>query len=402
MWATDLCGVDDRLFQQNLAQTSPYPMGLEIIAADGIWLTARDGRQYMDLIAGVGVSALGHGNKAVKEAIKAQVDRHLHLMVYGEYFQSSQRKAAQALARLLPDKLNTVYFTNSGTEANEAALKLARRVTQRPSIVAFHGAYHGSTLGSLAVSGNETKKHAFRPLMPGVDHVPFNRMEALDAITEDTAAVIAETIQGDAGIRIPDVEWLQALRERCTETGALLILDEVQAGLGRTGSWFAFEQFGIVPDILTLGKALGAGMPVGATVAHRGLMEQFTHGPMLGHITTFGGHPVTCAAVAKGLEELERGFLIPQVRAKGQRFTQALATHPAVREMRCRGLFMAIELATPDAVQQVVQYCLENGVIGFWFLSCPQAFRIAPPLTITHAEIDQACSVIRSALDTVT
>lgn len=387
------------LFDRHLAQTTPYPIGLEIERAEGIYLYTPEGKRYMDLISGVGVSALGHGNPEVRAAIKYQVDQHMHVMVYGEYLQSAQSQAAATLTRLLPGSLDTVYFVNSGAEANEAALKLARRVTGRTEMIAFAGGYHGGTTGALALSGNEQKKYAFRPLLPDVRHIRLNDFEALKHITERTAGVLLETIQGDAGIRIPDAKWMQALRARCTEVGALLILDEIQCGLGRAGSWFAFEQFDIVPDALTLGKALGAGMPVGALVAGRGLMEQFTHDPMLGHITTFGGHPVICAAVNAGLLALERDYIIPGVSRKGRRFRKHLGDHKQVVEFRQTGLFMAVELASPEAVQQVVAYCLERGVIGFWFLSCPEAFRLAPPLVISDAEIDTACSVIRAALD---
>lgn len=386
-------------FDRHLAQTTPYPFGLEISHAKGVWLYGNDGKRWMDLISGVGVSSIGHGHPRVVEAIKAQADKHLHVMVYGEYVQQPQTDAAKALVDLLPESLDCVYFVNSGTEANEAALKLAKRVTGRKRIVACRGAYHGSTHGSLSVSGNENKKRVFRPLLPDVHFMQFNCMDDLRMITADTACVIVETIQGDAGVRIPAPEWMHALRERCTATGTLLILDEIQAGLGRTGKYFAFEHFGTVPDLLTLGKALGGGMPIGALVAPRSLMEQFTYSPMLGHITTFGGHPVVCAAACAGLQVLKEEIDLGHVNRMGDRIAQRLSGHPLVKVIRHKGLFFAIELGSVEAVQHVVEYGMAHGFIGFWFLSHPDAFRIAPPLNITEEEVDHACSLILQAFD---
>lgn len=386
-------------FDRHLAQTTPYPFGLEIERAKGVWLHAPDGRKWMDLISGVGVSSIGHGHPRVVDAIKAQADKHLHVMVYGEYVQQPQTDAAKALVDLLPESLDCVYFVNSGTEANEAALKLAKRVTRRTRIVACRGAYHGSTHGSLSVSGNEMKKRAFRPLLPDVYFMRFNCMEDLEMITSETACVIVETIQGDAGVRIPDLEWMVALRLRCTAVGALLILDEIQAGLGRTGRYFAFEHFGIVPDLLTLGKALGGGMPIGALVAPRELMEQFTYSPMLGHITTFGGHPLVCAAAHAGLTVLKEEIDLEHVNRMGDRIAGTLRSHSLVKAIRHKGLFFAIELGSTSAVQHVVDYGMANGFIGFWFLSHPDAFRIAPPLNITEDEVDYACSLILNAFN---
>lgn len=386
-------------FDRHLAQTTPYPFGLEVSHAKGLWLYGTDGKRWMDLISGVGVSSLGHGHPRIVEAIKAQAEKHLHVMVYGEYIQEPQNQAAKALTDLLPDVLDCVYFVNSGTEANEAALKLAKRVTGRTRIVACRGAYHGSTHGSLSVSGNEMKKRAFRPLLPDVHFMRFNIMDDLQMIDANTACVIVETIQGDAGIRIPDVEWMLGLRKRCTETDALLILDEIQAGLGRTGKYFAFEHFGIVPDILILGKALGGGMPIGALVAPRALMEQFTYAPMLGHITTFGGHPVVCAAAHAALRILKEEIDLGHVQRMGDKIAKVLGDHDRVKAIRHKGLFFAIELGSVEAVQHVVDYGIAHGFIGFWFLSHPDAFRIAPPLNCTEAEIDEACSLILNALD---
>jgi acetylornithine/N-succinyldiaminopimelate aminotransferase len=378
-----------------------FPFALEVERAQGIYLFDKQGNPYMDMISGVGVSNIGHGNKHVIQAIKEQLDKHMHIMVYGEYKQTSQFKAADMLAALLPEKLDTCYFVNSGTEAVEAALKLAKRTTGRSKIISMRGAYHGSTHGALSVSGNELKKSAFRPLLPGVHFIEFNHLPDLNAIDEHTACVIAETIQGDAGIRIPSVEYMKALRKRCSDMGTLLILDEIQAGMGRSGTMFAFEQFECVPDVLLLGKALAGGMPVGCMVASKQLMQQFTHDPMLGHISTFAGHPVICAAVAATLEVFKNENLLANVEVKGHWLAEKLRAHQAVIEVRQRGLFFAIDLKDADAVQCVVDDCMKNGLISFWFLSCPASFRIAPPLTITHQELEHASAIILAALDKV-
>jgi acetylornithine/succinyldiaminopimelate/putrescine aminotransferase len=302
------------------------------------------------------------------------------------------------LTSTLPSTLNTCYFVNSGTEAIEAALKLAKRVTRRTQLIACKGAYHGNTHGSMSVSYNEKKKSTFRPLLPDIEFIGFNAVEDLDRITNKTACVIAETIQGDAGVRIPDTAWLQALRNRCNETGALLILDEIQCGMGRSGTLFAFEQFGIVPDILVLGKALGGGLPVGCFVASREHMQLLTHDPMLGHISTFAGHPLVCAGVAACLEVFRNDNVIEHIEQKGQRMADFLRSLPHVKEVRQRGYYFAIDLPSENHVQRVVDHCLSHGIITFWFLSCPWSFRIAPPLTISDDEIDEAMAVIAEAL----
>ena len=283
-------------FDRHLAQTTMYPIGLKIVDAKGIYLHSEEGKKYMDMVSGIGVSNLGHGHPKIIDAICEQARRHLHVMVYGEFVQSAQEKAAALLCELLPSSLDACYFVNSGTEANEAALKLAKRITGRTRIISFRGAYHGSTHGSLSVSSNEIKKAAFRPLLPDVYFIHLNRFEDLEMIDENVACVILETVQGDAGVRIPSKDYMIALRKKCSERGVLLLLDEIQCGMGRTGKMFAFEHYGIVPDILTLGKALGAGMPVGCVIASQAHMKCFTNGPMLGHISTFAGHPVVCAA----------------------------------------------------------------------------------------------------------
>lgn len=353
------------------------------------------------MISGVGVSALGHGHPKIKNALKEQIDKHLHVMVYGEFRQSPQEKLAELLCAQLPDPLNTVYFVNSGTEAVEAALKLAKRATGRTRLNSFHGAYHGSTHGSLSLSGNPLKKQAFLPLLPDIIFMRFNKHEDLQKIGCRTAAVIVETIQGDAGIRIPDKDWMQALRKRCDEMDSLLILDEIQAGMGRTGTLFAFKHFDIVPDILLLGKALGGGLPIGAILASRELMELFTHQPMLGHITTFGGHPLPCVAGHAALEVMLEEKVLDGVESKGRLIKERLSSHPQVKEVRQRGLFIAVDLHSAEATQQVVEQCLSKGVIGFWFLSHPDSFRLAPPLNITYDELNWALDIIREALDSL-
>lgn len=385
-------------FKDRLAQTSPYPLALDIVSAEGSWLTARDGKRYLDLVAGLAVNNTGHRHPRVVSAIKEQCDRYLHVIPYGEFVQEPQVRYAELLTSLLPSGLDRVYFVNSGTEAIEAALKLAKRVTGRTRLIACHKSYHGSTHGSLSVTGNETKKYRNRPLLPDVGFITFNSMADLGTITTEVAAVLVEPIQGDAGVRVADPAWLRALRMRCTETGTLLLFDEVQTGFGRTGSLFAFELFGLVPDILVLGKALGGGMPMGAFVASRAHMELLTHDPVLGHITTFGGHPIPCRAGEAALHVIQDEGLIANALHMGTRFKVRLV-HPGILEVRGQGLMLAVDLGDADRVQRVVHACLQQGVLGFWFLSCPTAFRIAPPLTITADEVDHACAVITAALD---
>lgn len=388
------------IFLKHLAQTSPFPVGLEIERAEGIYLYTTDEKKYMDLISGIGVSSLGHGHPKIIEAIKNQIDKHLFVMVYGEFIQASNVQLAKRLSELLPPNLSTTYFVNSGTEANEAALKLAKRCTGRTEIISFYRSYHGNTHGSLSVSGNEIKKYAFRPLLPDVRFIHFNEEKDLLYITPKTACVIIEPIQGDAGVRIPSKEYLQKLRQRCTEMGTILIFDEVQTGLGRTGSLFAFQQFDVVPDILTMGKALGGGMPIGALTASYEMMQQFTHNPMLGHITTFGGHPVVCAAALASLNVLIDEKIIEKVHEKGQLFRDHLK-HPLIKEIRSIGLMFAIEMENFEIVNQVVENCLKEGLISYWFLSTKNSFRIAPPLTITNEEILTACKIIIDCMNRI-
>lgn len=385
------------VFSKNLGQTSPFPFLIDVDRAEGVYIYDKNGKSYMDMISGVSVNNIGHRHPKVVEALHKQVDQHLHVMVYGEFIQDSVNLMAERLTAVLPEMLNCVYPVNSGTEANEAAIKLARRVTGRTEIVSFRGSYHGSTFGSLSISGNEVKKMAFRPLLPDVRFIRFNIEEDLVQISKKTAGVIVETIQGDAGVRIPDFDYMKALRKRCDEVGALLIFDEIQAGMGRTGKMFAFEHFDVVPDVLTLGKALGGGMNIGALVSSRENLSLFTHNPMLGHITTFGGHPVPCAAAAATLEVLAT-LDFNKIEQLGQRLEQLLLTSDEVIEIRRKGLFFAIDMVSADRVAKVVMRCLELGVITFWFLSHPYSFRLAPPLTISEAELDAAARLILQAI----
>lgn len=387
-----------QLFQQHLAQTSPEPVGLHISSAKGNYLTDINGKEYIDLIGGISVCNVGHGHPKVVEAIKKQADQYLHVMVYGELVQTPQLAFAQKLAEHLPGQLNSVYFTNSGAEACEAALKLARRVTARPGIIAAHNSYHGHTMGALSVMGSEYWRNAFRPLLPGVQHETYNSGEFIEAIDEQTACVLIETVQSEAGIKAPDQAWLTVVRERCTQKGALLIMDEIQAGFGRTGKLWGFEHYNIIPDIVLLGKALGGGMPMGAMIAGRELMQHFTHSPVLGHMTTFGGHPVCCAAGLAAMEVLLEEGLTEQVAVKEQLF-HALLVHPKIRAVRSKGLLMAVELENNAAVLTALQKCLEHGVFSDWFLFADNCIRIAPPLTITQGEIRTACARILTCLD---
>jgi acetylornithine/N-succinyldiaminopimelate aminotransferase len=382
-----------QLFLANNAQTTNFPLLLEFERAEGIYMYDSEGKPYIDLISGIGVSNLGHSNPYVINAIKDQLDKYMHLMVYGEYVQSPQVRFAEKLVSILPDNLQSVYFTNSGAEAVEGALKLAKRFTGRADIIACHNSYHGSTHGALSVMGNEEFKQAYRPLLPGVKFIGFNNIADLKLINEQTACVIIETVQGEAGIRVPDISYMQALRKRCDETGTLLILDEIQAAFGRTGKLFAFEHFGIVPDILLLAKALGGGMPIGAFISSDAIMSALKENPILGHITTFGGHPVCCAAGLAALEVLLNNELYQQV-AEKETLIRELLVHPAIKEIRGKGLMLALELESFDLNKKIIDRCIANGVITDWFLHCSNAMRLAPPLIITHDEIKKACEII--------
>ena len=386
------------IFRTLQAQTTPFPIGLEISRAEGLFIYDTSGKAYFDLVSGLAVTNIGHRHPKVIEAIKKQLDTHLHVMPYGEFIQTPQLKLAEKLNEILPENLTTSYFVNSGAEAVEGALKLAKRYTGRQEIIACLKSYHGSTHGALSVSGNPVKQSAFKPLLPDVNFIAFNKLDELDRITKNTACVIIETVQGDAGVRIPELCYLQKLREKCTETGTLLILDEIQSGFGRTGSFFAFEQYGIVPDVLVIAKALGGGMPIGAFVSSKKIMDCLTHNPMLGHITTFGGHPVNCAAAVANIDVILEENLVKEVHEKGS-LMKKLLSHALVKEIRQIGLMFAIDLETEEITQKVVERCMERGIITFWFLSCPASFRLAPPLTISFEEIEEVCGVICEVFD---
>lgn len=387
-----------QLFLLNTAQTSKFPRLLEVDHAEGLYIYDPQNKAYMDLVSGFAVSNIGHRHSKVVQAIKDQVDKYLHVTVYGEFIQAPQVQFAKKITSILPSSLSSVFFVNSGAEATEGALKLAKRFTGRSEIIAFHHSYHGSTHGALSVMGNEYFKQAYRPLLPGISFIHLNAQEQLNLINKQTAAVILETIQGEAGIRLPEISYMKALRQRCNETGTLLILDEIQTGFGRTGKYFGFEHFGIVPDILLLAKGMGGGMPIGAFISSGEIMRVIAENPILGHITTFGGHPLSCAAGLATLEVLLESTLISQVQNKEQLFRQLLQ-HPKIKTIRGKGLMLSIQLDNFKQVERVSEYCMEKGIIIDWFLHCDNAMRIAPPLIITDTEIEKACSVILEALD---
>ncbi len=387
-----------QLFLSHVAQTSPAPLILEIERAVGVYLYAADGKKYMDLIAGISVSNLGHSHPVVIKAVQQQVEKYMHLMVYGEFVESPQVKYAEKLTSFLPAQLNNVYFTNSGTEATEGALKLAKRVTGSTQLISFKNGYHGSTQGALSMMGDETFKRSFRPLLPDTMQLTYGNKDELSNITERTAAVIIEPVQAESGITVPAKNFMQQLREVCTKTGALLILDEAQTGLGRTGKLFAFEHYDIVPDILLLAKALGGGMPLGAFIASKEIMQTLTENPVLGHITTFGGHPVCCAAGLAAFEVLTSEKLVEQVEEKGQLF-ESLLQHPKIKSRSRAGLMMALEFDSFETNKKIIDRCIENGVLTDWFLFAPHCLRIAPPFIITEEEIRTACEVVLRAVD---
>lgn len=375
------------------AQTSPNPLGLEVSHAQGSYIYDNTGRAHLDFVAGVSACGLGHGHPRVVEAVKRQVDRHMHVMVYGEYIQGPAVEYTKLLASRLPHPLESTYLVNSGTEAIEGAVKLARRATGRSQIIAAHKAYHGNTMGSLSLLGVEERKSAFRPLIPDVRHIRYNAVEDLGQITERTAAVVLETIQGGAGFILPLDGYLKKVRQRCDQVGALLILDEIQPGFGRCGTLFAFEQYDCVPDILVIGKGMASGLPAGAFVSSRELMGQLQHGPKFGHITTFGGNPVIAAAALATLEELVESDLIPQTLEKEKLFRKLLR-HPFIKEIRGQGLMLAPILETEELANYLVGTAAREGLILFWLLFEPRAVRISPPLTISVKEIEAGCDQI--------
>lgn len=387
-----------QLFLQHVGQTSDFPLQLEIERAKGLYMFDTTGKSYIDLISGVSVSNVGHLHPRVVKAVQEQAEKFMHLMVYGEYIQSPQVKFAKKLSDLLPENLSATYFVNSGSEAVEGALKLAKRYTGRSEIIAYKNAYHGSTHGALSVMGNEEFKNSFRPLLPNVRFLNFNNELELENISEKTACVLVEPVQGEAGIRLPENDYLKKLREKCSEVGALLIFDEIQTGFGRTGKLFAFQEFDVVPDIMTIAKGMGGGMPIGAFVSSNEIMSSLKTNPILGHITTFGGHPVSCAASIASLDVLIDEKIVDDVSRKGDLFRKYL-NHPEIREIRGIGLFMAVELNDFNQVKKVIDIAIDKGLVTDWFLFHDSAFRIAPPLIITENQIVDACNILNESID---
>ena len=389
-----------QLFFDHLAQTTDFPMAIEVSHAEGVYVHGPNGERYLDLISGIGVSSVGHRHPKILAAIQEQLDKYLHVMVYGEFIQTPQVALATALSKTLPDPLDTVYLVNSGSEAVEGALKLAKRYTGRFELISCHNAYHGSTHGALAVSGSEEFKQAYRPLPPGIRHINYGELADIEQITTQTAAIIIETVQGEAGVQQASKAYWQALRQRCTETGALLILDEIQAGFGRTGTFWAFEQYDIVPDIIVSAKGMGGGMPIGAFTAAHEVMKVFRNNPLLGHITTFGGHPVSAAASLATLQLIQEERLYEQVPAKAALFRELLQ-HDAILELRQAGFMMALEFGSFELLTQIIEEAVRRGIISDWFLYCDTSMRIAPPLTITETEIREACQLVLESVDAV-
>jgi putrescine aminotransferase len=389
-----------QLFLDNLAQTSDFPLMLEIVHAEGVWMTSTDGKQYLDLISGIGVSNVGHRHPKVVKALKDQADKFLHLMVYGEFVQTPQVRLAEKLKTTLPDHLDNIYLLNSGSEAVEGALKLAKRYTGRLQILSCRNAYHGSSHGALSVSGDEKFKRKFRPLLPGIGHIHYGSCSDLEKINQDTACVIIETVQGEAGVIHASTNYFKALRARCTEVGALLILDEIQCGFGRTGKFWAFEHYDITPDILLAAKGMGGGMPIGAFISSREIMTVLKDNPILGHISTFGGHPMSAVASLATIEVIQEEKLLDHAEAKAQLFHDLLK-HPRIKSIRNVGLMMAVEMESFDFLKMVIDEALELGLLTDWFLFNDRSMRIAPPLIISEEEIKKACKMILQALDTV-
>lgn len=387
-------------FFRYVGQTSPKPLGLEVESARGIFLYDTNGREYIDLISGISVSSLGHGHPRIIKAVQEQAGKYMHTMVYGEHVHAPQAEYAEKLCALLPDSLNNVFYVNSGTEATEGAMKLAKKVSGRYEIIACKNAYHGSTHGSQSLMSDEYFSKAYRPFLPGIQFIEYDNIDSLELITEKTAGVFVETIQGEAGIRIATQEFMKALRQKCDETGALLVLDEIQTGFGRTGKLFAFEHYGIVPDILLIAKAMGGGMPIGAFVANEKRMKTLSDKPVLGHINTFGGHPVPLAAAIASLDILMESDLIEQVEEKSSLFGSMLK-HPKIKAFRRKGFMMALDLENDESVQQMVSYCFENGLLIDWFLYEAGMLRLAPPLIVEKEDIEKICTIINRGLDSL-
>lgn len=386
-----------QLFLQHLAQTSAAPLALEIVSAKGVYLKDVNGKEYIDLISGISVSNIGHCHPEVVEAIKKQAETYMHLMVLGEYVQSPQVQLAKALTDLLPEKLNTVYFTNSGAEATEGAMKLAKRFTGRSEIISFKNAYHGSTQGALSIMGSEDFKTSFRPLLPDVKTIEFNKEEDLISITNKTACVIAEPIQAEAGVIVANETFLKKLRQRCNETNTLLIFDEAQTGFGRSGTFFAFEHYNIIPDVLLLAKGMGGGMPIGAFISSNEIMSCLSNNPVLGHITTFGGHPVCCVAALANTKVISENKLY--LRAKEiEIILKKKLIHSKIKELRVSGALVAVDFGDEATNMAIIQNCIAGGVITDWFLFNNHSMRIAPPLNITNKELEKACDIVLQAI----
>lgn len=389
-------------FLEHVGQTSPAPMLVEVERAEGSFFYTPEGKRYFDLVAGVSVSNVGHANPEVVRAVQEQAAKYMHVMVYGEMVERPQVEYARRIAELLPGDLDCVYFVNSGAEAVEVALKLAKRYTGRTELISMRRAYHGSTHGAMSMMGTpegEEWKSEFRPLLPDVKSIEFNSFDDLRHITRRTAGVLCEVVQGEAGVRLPDPEWLRALRCRCSEVGALLIFDEIQTGMGRTGEMFASTKYGVTPDVVCLAKAFGGGMPLGGVAANRAILYSFTNNPCLGHITTFGGHPVCCAAGLAALNYLINNKVVESVEHKGALFEKRLRSHPRVLEIRRSGLLLALELGKSEYLYRLMEIFKEEGIMSDWFLYCDTAFRISPPLTISESEIEECCQIIIRSLD---
>ena len=391
-------------FLEHVGQTSPSPMLVEVARANGSFFYTPEGKRYFDLVAGVSVSNVGHSNPAVVEAVQKQAADYMHVMVYGEMVERPQVEYARRITELLPENIDCLYFVNSGAEAVEVALKLAKRYTGRTELISMRRAYHGSTHGAMSMMGapeGEEWKAEFRPLLPDVKSLRFNNFDDLNEITSRTAGVLCEVVQGEAGVRLPNPEWLKALRQRCSEMGALLIFDEIQTGLGRTGEMFASTKYGITPDVICLAKAFGGGMPLGGVASNKQILDSFTHNPCLGHITTFGGHPVCCAAGLAALNYMIDNNIVEQVERKGALFEERVSKHPKVLEIRRSGLLLAVELGKSEYLYRLMEIFKEEGIMSDWFLYCDTAFRISPPLTISEAEIEECCTIIARSLDRI-
>ena len=391
-------------FLAHVGQTSPEPLLIEVARAEGVYYYTPEGKRYYDLVSGVSVNNVGHANPKVKAAVQQQATDYMHIMVYGEMVERPQVQYATQIANLLPDPLDSVYFVNSGSEAVEGALKLAKRYTGRHKMRSMHCAYHGSNHGSLSMMASpegDTWKAPFQPLLPNVEYLWFNNFEDINRIDNKTACVLVEPVQGEAGVIPPADGYLQALRQRCDETGTMLLFDEIQSGMGRTGSLFAMQKYGVTPDIVCLAKAFGGGMPLGAFVSSKEIMDSLQSNPVLGHITTFGGHPVCCAAGLAALNYLIDNHLVEEVERKGKRYEEALQNAPHVLEIRRSGLLMAVELGSSEKMFKMMALFKENGIMSDWFLFCDTAFRISPPLTISEEEIDDSCRIILKCLGTI-